>query len=86
MAFEGSVLRRATRRLEEERERRAAELEARRKEGATVFLSSHVLYEVQRYCHRAAIIREGRLVIEGTTQELDIENRFFDYYEGRAEL
>ena len=30
MAFEGSVLRRATRRLEEERERRAAELEARR--------------------------------------------------------
>ena len=51
-----------------------------------MFLSSHVLYEVQRYCDRAAIIREGRLVIEGTTQELDIENRFFDYYEGRAEL
>ena len=61
-----------------------AELEARRKEGATVFLSSHVLYEVQRYCDRAAIIREGRLVVEGTTAELDIENRFFDYYEGRA--
>lgn len=28
--------------------------------------------------------REGRLVVEGTTAELDIENRFFDYYEGRA--
>lgn len=61
-----------------------SELENRRKEGATVFLSSHVLYEVQRYCDRAAIIREGRLVVEGTTQELDIENKFFDYYEGRV--
>lgn len=61
-----------------------SELEARRKEGATVFLSSHVLYEVQRYCDRAAIIREGRLVVEGTTEELDIENKFFDYYEGRV--
>ena len=60
-----------------------SELENRRREGATVFLSSHVLYEVQRYCDRAAIIREGRLVAEGTTAELDIENRFFDYYEGR---
>ena len=61
-----------------------SELENRRREGATVFLSSHVLYEVQRYCDRAAIIREGRLVVEGTTAELDIENKFFDYYEGRT--
>lgn len=61
-----------------------SELEARRREGATVFLSSHVLYEVQRYCGRAAILREGRLVVEGTTQALDIENKFFDYYEGRV--
>ena len=61
-----------------------SQVERRRQEGAAVFLSSHVLYEVQRYCDRAAIIREGRLVVEGTTAELDIENRFFDYYEGRA--
>ena len=61
-----------------------SQVERRRHEGAAVFLSSHVLYEVQRYCDRAAIIREGRLVVEGTTEELDIENRFFDYYEGRA--
>ncbi len=58
------------------------QVDRRRREGATVFLSSHVLYEVQRYCDRAAVIREGRLVIEGTTAELDIENRFFEYYEG----
>ena len=61
-----------------------SELENRRREGATVFLSSHVLYDGQRYCDRAAIIREGRLVAEGTTAELDIENKFFDYYEGRT--
>lgn len=59
-------------------------LDQRRKEGATVFLSSHVLYEVQRHCDRAAVIREGRLVVEGTTEELDIENKFFDYYEGKV--
>lgn len=61
-----------------------SELKQRRREGAAVFLSSHVLYEVQRYCDRAAIIRKGRLVVEGTVRDLDIENKFFDYYEGRA--
>lgn len=37
-------------------------LEERNREGATVFLSSHVLSEIQNHCNRAAIIREGRLV------------------------
>lgn len=45
-------------------------LEERRREGATVFLSSHVLSEVQRHCQRAAIIREGRLLREGAVAEL----------------
>jgi len=31
-------------------------------DGATVFLSSHILSEVERSCDRVAIIREGRLV------------------------
>jgi ABC-2 type transport system ATP-binding protein len=31
-------------------------------EGATVFLSSHILDEVERTCQRVAIIRDGRLV------------------------
>ena len=30
-------------------------------DGATVFLSSHILSEVEKSCHRVAIIREGRL-------------------------
>jgi len=58
-------------------------LRERNRAGATVFLSSHILSEIQHNCTRAAIIREGRLVVEGTTAELDIENKFFDYYEGR---
>jgi ABC-2 type transport system ATP-binding protein len=33
-----------------------------RAEGRTVFLSSHVISEVERSCDRVAIIREGRLV------------------------
>jgi ABC-2 type transport system ATP-binding protein len=37
-------------------------LRERVKEGGTVFLSSHILSEVERSCDRVAIIREGRLV------------------------
>ncbi|NGM68108.1 ABC transporter ATP-binding protein [Natronolimnobius sp. AArcel1] len=37
-------------------------LEAERDAGKTIFLSSHVLSEVQRVCDRVGIIREGELV------------------------
>ena len=37
-------------------------LRERNEAGATVFLSSHILSEVQRNCRRAAIIRAGRLI------------------------
>ena len=37
-------------------------LRERNNEGATVFLSSHVLSEIQRNCTRAAIIRDGRII------------------------
>lgn len=30
--------------------------------GATVFLSSHILSEIQKNCNRAAIIREGKII------------------------
>ncbi len=38
-------------------------LRERSAEGATVFLSSHILSEVQRYCRKAAIIREGKILV-----------------------
>lgn len=37
-------------------------LRERNKSGATIFLSSHVLSEIQHNCGRAAIIREGRII------------------------
>jgi ABC-type multidrug transport system ATPase subunit len=39
-------------------------------EGRTVFLSSHILSEVERTCDRVAIIREGRLVRTGRVDTL----------------
>ena len=45
-------------------------LKERNAEGATVFLSSHVLSEIGRYCTRAGIVREGRLIREGAVDEL----------------
>lgn len=38
--------------------------------GCTVFLTSHVLEVVERLCERLAIIHEGKLVLEGTMDEL----------------
>ena len=37
-------------------------LKERNQEGTTVFLSSHVLSEVQRNCTKAAIIRDGKII------------------------
>lgn len=45
-------------------------LREKNRNGMTVFLSSHVLSEIQRNCTRAAIIREGRLIAEGSVEEL----------------
>ena len=50
--------------------------------GATVFLSSHILSEVEKSCDRVAIIRDGRLVKVGTVDSLrdlahhEVELRF----------
>ncbi len=45
-------------------------LKERRDAGATVFLSSHILTEIQRHCTRAAIIRGGRIVACDTIEAL----------------
>jgi ABC-2 type transport system ATP-binding protein len=41
-----------------------------RQRGQTVFLSSHILSEVEALCDRVGILREGRLVDEGTLEQL----------------
>ncbi len=45
-------------------------LEERNQEGATIFVSSHILSEIQRYCRHAAVIREGRLLALDSTERL----------------
>ncbi len=40
-------------------------------EGVTVFLSSHLLSEIEGLCTRFAIVRAGRLVAEGARGELE---------------
>ena len=49
-------------------------LKERNRRGTTVFLSSHVLSEIQRNCTRAAIIREGRLIACDSVEQLSQSN------------
>lgn len=39
-------------------------------EGLTIFLSSHLLYEIEQLCNRVAVVSRGRLVAEGTLREV----------------
>lgn len=43
-------------------------------QGATCFLSSHVLSEIKKYCHHAAIIKEGKLICSDTVENLTRTN------------
>ena len=45
-------------------------LRERNKAGATVFLSSHILSEIQRNCTRAVIIGDGRIIAQGSVDDL----------------
>lgn len=38
--------------------------------GTTVFLSSHILSEVQRYCKRAAVISDGKILVCDSTRNI----------------
>jgi len=40
------------------------------KQGTTVFLSSHLLHEVELVCNRAAIMSRGHLVVQGPVSDL----------------
>jgi ABC-2 type transport system ATP-binding protein len=44
--------------------------EAAKQRGQTIFLSSHILSEVEALCDRVGILRAGRLVDQGTLAEL----------------
>jgi ABC-2 type transport system ATP-binding protein len=43
-----------------------------RKQGKTIFISSHILSEVEQLCDRVAFVREGRLIADKPIQELTV--------------
>jgi ABC-2 type transport system ATP-binding protein len=45
-------------------------LDETRRRGRTVFMSSHVLSEVDRVCDRIGVLRDGRLVLEAPVDEV----------------
>lgn len=49
-------------------------LQERNAEGTTIFLSSHILAEVQRNCSRAGIIRDGKLIVCDSVEALSRTN------------
>jgi ABC-2 type transport system ATP-binding protein len=49
-------------------------LQERNQEGTTIFLSSHILSEIQRNCTRAAIIRDGRIIACDSVEALSKTN------------
>jgi ABC-2 type transport system ATP-binding protein len=38
--------------------------------GKTIFISSHILYEIQQVCNRVAILQKGNLIKQGAVNEL----------------
>ncbi|MCF6524495.1 ABC transporter ATP-binding protein [Streptomyces sp. JJ36] len=44
-------------------------------DGSTVFLSSHLLDEIEQVCTHAAVMHRGRLVTQGTVAELSADAR-----------
>lgn len=49
-------------------------LTERNQAGVTIFLSSHVLSEIQRYCTKTAIIRNGTIIACGSVENLSQTN------------
>jgi len=40
------------------------------KQGRTIFLNSHLLHEVEQVCERVAIIKKGKVVVQGAVKDL----------------
>lgn len=53
-------------------------LAAMKKQGKTVFINSHLLSELEMVCDRVAIISEGKVVRQGTIEELTRQSRRYE--------
>jgi ABC-2 type transport system ATP-binding protein len=46
-----------------------------KKHGVTVLLSSHNMLEVEFLCDKVALVNKGKIIAEGTPEELKIKNK-----------
>ena len=61
-------------------------LRERNSRGTTIFLSSHILSEIQRNCTRAAIIREGKLIACDSVEALSKTSAKRIHIQGEADI
>ena len=61
-----------------------AEIKSLREQGKCIIYSTHIMREVEKLCHRIAIIYKGRILAMGSVKELadrynqpDMEDLFF---------
>ena len=52
-------------------------IDDRKRRGATVFVNSHLLGEIELMCDRVAIMQKGQLIREGTVKELTAQRGVF---------
>lgn len=55
-------------------------------QGSAIFFSTHVLEVAQKLCDRVAIIREGRLIAEGTVREVAGDGTLEEVFMAEADL
>ena len=57
-------------------------------QGGAIFFSTHVLEVAEKLCHKIAIIKEGKLIVSGTTEEVkgntSLEDVFLELEEGNV--
>ena len=49
-------------------------LEEEHRKGVTIFMSSHILSEIESHAETAAAIREGRIIVSGKVEEISRTN------------
>ena len=50
-----------------------------KEEGKTIFLNSHLLSEIEMVCDSIAILNKGKLVREGTVEEITTTKEIYDF-------
>ena len=61
-------------------------LEEEHRKGVTIFMSSHILSEIESHAETAAAIREGRIIVSGKVEEISRTNARKVSLRGKADI